>query len=115
MASQLGNHLRVIQVCVSCSDLKALVRCLGWELSFFVLKIFFCVLRNLLLHTKILLFSTNFIESEFLQSCFIMHFWSFCMIKYRPTLMKNKVWVYRCCVMYFFLFKHQNTAENDHF
>jgi hypothetical protein len=29
--------------------------------------------------------------------------------------MKNKVWVYRCCVMYFFLFKHQNTAENDHF
>ena len=86
----------------------ALVRCLGREISFSVLKNSLCVLRNLL-------FSTNFIESEFLQSCFIMHFCSFCVIKYRPTLMKNKVWVYRCCVMYFFLFKHQNTAENDHF
>src|ERR1700685_1508671 len=93
----------------------ALVRCLGREISFSVLKNSFCVLRNLLLRTKNLLFGTNFIESEFLQSCFIMHFCSFCVIKYRPTLMKNKVWVYRCCVMYFFLFKHQNTAENDHF
>ena len=95
--------------------LWALVRCLGRKISFSVLKNSFCVLRNLLLRTKNLLFGTNFIESEFSQSCFIMHFCSFCVIKYRPTLMKNKVWVYRCCVMYFFLFKHQNTAENDHF
>ena len=89
-------------------DFSALVRCLGREISF-------SVLNNFLLRTNNCLFSTNFIESEFLQSCFIACFCHFCMISHSSALMKNKGRVHKFSYVDLTLFKLQNPIENSDF
>src|ERR1700683_4954131 len=86
--------------------LVALVRCLGREISFSVLNNF---------RTNNCHLSTNFIESEFLQSCFIVCFRHFCMISHSSALMKNKGRVHKCSSVDLILFKLQNTIENGDF
>ena len=75
----------------------------------------FCTLNNFLLHTNNCLFSTNFIGSEVLQSCFIRCFCHFCMISHSSALMKNKGRVHKCCYVDLILVKLQNPIENDDF
>src|ERR1700683_1328443 len=78
----------------------ALVRCLGREISFSILKIAFSVLIPL---------SPSF--CKVVSLCF-RHF---CMISHSSALMKNKGRVHKCSYVDLILFKRQNTIKNGDF
>ena len=73
IGSDTHHKLQKISLPIWClHQLGALVRCLEWE-------IVFSILQNLLFRTNYFLFRTNFIESAFLERCFIARLHCFCL------------------------------------